>query len=50
MVTLGAESANQVAITSGLSPNDTVVVTGAYLLYSENVLKNGSDQMAGHNH
>jgi membrane fusion protein, copper/silver efflux system len=50
MVTLGAESANQVAIASGLSPNDTVVVTGAYLLYSEYVLKNGNDQMAGHNH
>lgn len=50
MVTLGEESANQVAIASGLSPNDTVVVTGAYLLYSESVLKNGSDQMAGHNH
>jgi len=50
MVNLGAESANQVAITGGLSPKDTVVVTGAYLLYSEYVLKNGSDQMAGHNH
>lgn len=50
MVTLGAESANQVAITNGLHSNDTVVVTGAYLLYSESVLKNGSDQMANHNH
>ncbi|QMU28222.1 efflux RND transporter periplasmic adaptor subunit [Adhaeribacter radiodurans] len=50
MVTLGEESANQVAITSGLNANDTVVVTGAYLLHSESVLKNGSDQMAGHNH
>ncbi len=50
MVTLGAESANQVAITNGLNPNDTVVVTGAYLLYSEYVLKNGTDQMSGHNH
>jgi len=50
MVTLGAESANQVAITNGLSPRDTVVVTGAYLLHSENVLKNGAGQMANHNH
>jgi len=50
MVSLGAESANQVAITSGLSPNDAVVVTGAYLLYSEYALKKGTDQMAGHNH
>jgi len=44
-VTLGAESENQVEIVSGLNPNDTVVVTGAYLLYSEYVLKNGADQM-----
>ncbi|KAA3436010.1 efflux RND transporter periplasmic adaptor subunit [Rufibacter hautae] len=50
MVKLGEESENQVAITSGLQPNDTVVVTGAYLLYSEYVLKQGSDPMAGHGH
>lgn len=50
MVTLGEESANQVAIESGLSANDTVVVTGAYLLYSESILKQGSGQMAAHNH
>ncbi|WP_210489931.1 efflux RND transporter periplasmic adaptor subunit [Rufibacter aurantiacus] len=50
MVTLGKESANQVAINSGLTEKDTVVVTGAYLLYSEYVLKKGSDPMAGHNH
>ncbi|KAA3440276.1 efflux RND transporter periplasmic adaptor subunit [Rufibacter hautae] len=49
-VTLGEESANQVAILSGLTQKDTVVVTGAYLLYSEYVLKKGSDPMAGHNH
>ncbi|MFB9864894.1 efflux RND transporter periplasmic adaptor subunit [Rufibacter immobilis] len=50
MVKLGEESADQVAITGGLQPDDTVVVTGAYLLYSEYVLKQGSDPMAGHNH
>ncbi|GAA4295620.1 efflux RND transporter periplasmic adaptor subunit [Nibribacter koreensis] len=50
MVKLGEESANQVAIASGLQANDTVVVTGAYLLYSEYVLKQGADPMAGHNH
>ena len=50
MVTMGEESANQVAITNGLTAQDTVVVTGAYLLYSESVLKNGSDQMANHSH
>jgi Cu(I)/Ag(I) efflux system membrane fusion protein len=49
-VTLGGESANQVAIASGLSARDTVVVTGAYLLYSEFVLKKGADPMAGHTH
>jgi len=49
-VTLGAESANEIAIQSGLDAQDTVVVTGAYLLYSENVLKNGSDQMDSHIH
>jgi membrane fusion protein, copper/silver efflux system len=50
MVTLGQESASQVAIANGLKLNDTVVVTGAYLLYSEYVLKQGADPMAGHNH
>ncbi|WP_425575837.1 efflux RND transporter periplasmic adaptor subunit [Nibribacter koreensis] len=49
-VELGEESANRVAIASGLQPRDTVVVTGAYLLYSEYVLKQGADPMAGHNH
>ena len=49
IVTLGAESANQVAIQSGLTAADTVVVSGAYLLYSESVLKQGADHMAGLN-
>ncbi|QHL87964.1 efflux RND transporter periplasmic adaptor subunit [Nibribacter ruber] len=49
-VELGEESANRVAIASGLQPRDTIVVTGAYLLYSEYVLKQGADPMAGHNH
>lgn len=42
-VALGTESADQVAIQGGINASDTVVVTGAYLLYSEFVLKNGSD-------
>lgn len=50
MVTLGEESANQVAILSGLRENDKVVTSGAYLLYSEFVLKKGTDPMAGHKH
>ncbi|ARS38117.1 efflux RND transporter periplasmic adaptor subunit [Pontibacter actiniarum] len=50
MVTLGEESADNVAILSGLKENDKVVVSGAYLLYSEFVLKKGADPMAGHQH
>lgn len=50
MVTLGEESASHVAIESGLSPSDTVVVTGAYLLYSEYVLKKGNAPTAEHSH
>ncbi|MBC5774680.1 efflux RND transporter periplasmic adaptor subunit [Pontibacter sp. KCTC 32443] len=50
MVTLGEESADNVAILSGLKENDKVVVSGAYLLYSEFVLKKGANPMAGHQH
>jgi membrane fusion protein, copper/silver efflux system len=50
MVTIGEESANNVAILSGIKENDKVVTSGAYLLYSEFVLKKGGDPMAGHNH
>lgn len=42
MVELGAESADQTEITGGLKSGDTVVVSGAYLLYSEYVLKKGA--------
>ncbi|GAB3833724.1 efflux RND transporter periplasmic adaptor subunit [Pontibacter rugosus] len=50
MVKIGEESADNVAILSGLKENDKVVVSGAYLLYSEFVLKKGADPMAGHQH
>lgn len=50
MVTLGEESASTVAILSGLTENEKVVTSGAYLLYSEFVLKKGANPMAGHNH
>ncbi|ARS34530.1 efflux RND transporter periplasmic adaptor subunit [Pontibacter actiniarum] len=50
MVTIGEESADNVAILSGIQENDKVVTSGAYLLYSEFVLKKGADPMAGHNH
>ncbi|MBF9252206.1 efflux RND transporter periplasmic adaptor subunit [Pontibacter sp. 172403-2] len=41
MVTLGEENFNRVAILSGIKENDTIVTSGAYLLYSELVLKKG---------
>ena len=41
MVKTGAEGFDQVEITEGLSEGDTVAVTGAYLLYSEIILKKG---------
>ena len=45
-VTTGMETANQVEITSGLEVGDKVVITGAYLLYSEFILKKGRNPVA----
>jgi Cu(I)/Ag(I) efflux system membrane fusion protein len=50
MVKTGIEDFDRVEITEGLVEGDTVAVTGAYLLYSEIILKKGTDPMAGHNH
>ena len=50
MVKTGQENADVVEITEGLEDGEKVVVTGAYLLYSEYILKKGSDPMAGHKH
>lgn len=50
MVKTGVETFDQVEITDGLNDGDTVAVTGAYLLYSEIILKKGSDPMQGHSH
>jgi Cu(I)/Ag(I) efflux system membrane fusion protein len=50
MVKTGIENFEQVEITDGLQNGDTVAVTGAYLLYSELVLRKGHDPMAGHVH
>lgn len=50
MVKTGVEGFEQVEITEGLNEGDTVAITGAYLLYSEIILKKGTDPMAGHNH
>lgn len=50
MVKLGLEGTDFVEITDGLSEGDTLAITGAYLLYSEFILKKGTDPMAGHSH
>ena len=48
MVTTGQEDANQIIITSGLEKVKEVVVSGAYLLSSEFILKKGSNAMLTH--
>lgn len=48
MVKTGEEDADQVIILSGLERQQDVVISGAYLLTSEYILKKGSDPMAGH--
>ncbi|HEU4551969.1 MAG TPA: efflux RND transporter periplasmic adaptor subunit [Chitinophaga sp.] len=50
MVKTGTENAGQVEITAGLQAGDAVVVTGAYLLYSEYVLKKDANPFAQHAH
>ncbi len=50
MVSLGIEDGNRVEITEGLNEADTVAMTGAYLIYSEYILKRGADPMAVHQH
>jgi Cu(I)/Ag(I) efflux system membrane fusion protein len=49
-VSTGAENSRAIEITTGLSANDEVVISGAYLLYSELVLRNGADFMTHSNH
>jgi Cu(I)/Ag(I) efflux system membrane fusion protein len=43
-VTIGEETSDEIEITEGVQEMENVVVTGAYLLYSELVLKKGSNQ------
>jgi membrane fusion protein, copper/silver efflux system len=50
MVKTGLADAGSVEILEGLEPGDKLVITGAYLLYSEYVLKKGATPMATHNH
>ncbi|MDR6824787.1 Cu(I)/Ag(I) efflux system membrane fusion protein [Arcicella sp. BE139] len=47
MVEIGIESENKIEIKSGLNIKDVVVTSGAYLLNSEFIFKNGADPMAG---
>ncbi len=48
MVSTGEEDSDQIIIRSGLENVSEVVVSGAYLLSSEFILKKGSDPMVGH--
>jgi len=47
MIKHDAGNQNYVSVLSGLNAGDVVVTNGAYLLNSEAIFKNGSDQMAG---
>lgn len=47
LVKTGTENDSQVEIAEGLKAGDQVVVTGAYLLYSEYILKKGKDPAEG---
>jgi Cu(I)/Ag(I) efflux system membrane fusion protein len=47
MVMVGVENDQRIQITSGLQGGDVVVISGAYLINSEYIFKNGADPMAG---
>lgn len=49
-VKTGMETFDAVEITEGLEEGDRVVITGAYLLYSEYILKRGMNPTAAHQH
>ncbi len=49
-VVLGEEGEEQVAVLKGLKLKDKVVTSGAYLLYSEFVLKKGANPVAHQSH
>jgi Cu(I)/Ag(I) efflux system membrane fusion protein len=50
MVKTALEDFEQVEISEGLKEGERIAITGAYLLYSEIILKKGTDPMAGHAH
>ena len=47
MVETGTENFDRVEVTSGVNKGDVVVISGAYLLYSEFKLKKGKNPMEG---
>ena len=47
MVEVGMETGDKIEIKSGLMDGDVVVITGAYLLNSEFIFKNGANPMSG---
>ncbi|MEP7233261.1 MAG: efflux RND transporter periplasmic adaptor subunit [Ginsengibacter sp.] len=47
MVDIGLESGGRIEVKSGLQEGDVVVTSGAYLLNSEYIFKNGADAMGG---
>lgn len=47
MISVGVGNQSFVPVTSGLVAGEVVVTSGAYLLNSEAIFKNGSDQMVG---
>lgn len=49
MVQIGTTNRDFTEIKSGLEVDESVVVSGAYLLHSELVFKKGANPMAGHN-
>lgn len=49
-VKTGAENANSVTIVEGLQAGEVAVISGAYLLYSEFILKKGMTSPGEHNH
>lgn len=49
-ISTGIEDFDKIEVVEGIEEGDTVAITGAYLLYSELVLKNGTDPMKIHQH
>ena len=47
MVAVGMETGDRIAIKSGLTVGDIVVIRGAYLINSEYIFKNGANPMGG---